>query len=257
MKVLLVNNYDLIRIREEWQEDGQAEHQLWGITQLEKYEIKADILPYDGSKYLQSFSQKLKILGDLDQELRLLRQISQYDLIYSGHYLTTSLLGLLRRLKILNKPVVAIAFQSPRLSLFAKIFAKLTIGGNDKLICLSYGIKEHLEQDFNISPGKLEFIEWGYNTEFHAPAPTNIAHCRQQGYILSIGKTFRDYDTLITAFEDIDFPLEIIGYSDNILSRLESVPKNINITATIPINAAGNNSKNNDRVDRLPKILKL
>lgn len=250
MKILLLNNYDLIRIKEEWQRDGQAGHQLWGATQLEQYGIKADILPCQGSAKLKRLSQKLKILGDIDQQLRLLKQVYQYDLIYSGHYLTTSLLSLMRRLRILNKTIVAISFQSPRPSLFAKIFAQLTIAGNDKVICLSSGIKKHLEQDLGISPEKLEFIEWGYDTEFHRPQFTDIAHNRQKGYVLSIGKSFRDYKTLITAFKDIDFPLEIIGYSDNILTCLESRPQNIAVT--IPIGAV-DNSNDNFQANQLPK----
>ncbi len=256
MKILLLNNYDLNRTLAEWQEDGQAEHQLWGITLLDKYEIKADIIQYQVYENLKNISQKLKILGDLDQEIRVVKQIYQYDLIYSGHYFTTSLLGLLRRLRILKKPIVAVAFQSPRPSFFSKIFVNLSIAGNDKIICLSDGIKKHLEDDFNISPKKLEFIEWGYNTEFHPPAPSNIAHCRQEGYILTAGKSFRDYDTLIKAFEEIDFYLEIIGYSDNILERLNSIPKHINITLTLALDVLAH-LPNNYQVNQLPQNIKV
>lgn len=255
MKIILLNNYDLNRTIEEWREDGQTEHQLWGITQLENYDIQADIIEYCGSENLKNISNKIKVLGDLDQQLRLIKQISQYDLIYSGHYLTTSLLALLRRIGILKKPIVAIAFQSPRPSLWSQIFAKLTIAGNDKIICLSEGIKNHLQQDLNISPDKLEFIEWGYNTEFHPPPLSNIEHCRQKGYILTTGKSFRDYKTLITAFKNIDFPLKIIGYSDNILDQIESTPDHIDITLTLPSSQAKN--INQILPNQLPKNVRV
>lgn len=254
MKILLLNNYDLTQIRDEWQQDGQAAHQLWGITQLEVYGIQADILPFARFKTLKRLSQKLKIFGDLDQQLRLLLQINRYDLIYSGHYLTTSLLGLLRRLRLINKPIIAISFQAPRPSFFAKIFAQLMIAGNDRLICLSSGIKQHLEQDLGIPSQKLAFIEWGYDTEFHALPATDIANGEKAQYILSIGKSFRDYDTLIAAFEAIDFPLEIIGYSDNLLACLDSIPSNV--TVTIPRNAVVD-SNHHLPSNQLPKNIKV
>ena len=118
----------------------------------------------------------------------MLTQISKYDLIYSGNLFTTSLLGLLRKFKLINKPVLAISFQSPRKSLVSKIFAQLTIAGNDKIICLSDGIKQDLEQNLGILPEKLEYIEWGYDTEFHAKPLNNLNYESKKGYVLSIGK---------------------------------------------------------------------
>ena len=239
MKILLLNNYDLIPIKKEWDIDGESGHQLWGMTQLDRYGIETDILPYRDRKFqfIKKISQKIKILGDLDQQFRVIKQINEYDLIYSGHYFTTSLLSLLRKLKILKQPLISIAFQSPRPNLLMKILSIFVIAGNDKIICLSPEIKEHLIEDFKISPSRLEFIPWGYDTNFHTPpAPINE---QKAGYILSTGKSFRDYDTLIQSFKDIDFPLEIIGYSDNILSNLDSIP--LNVRLTIPLGAVNQN----------------
>jgi hypothetical protein len=52
---------------------------------------------------------------------------------------------------------------------------------------------------------------------------------------LSTGKFFRDCKTLVEAFSILDYRLNIVGYSDNILECLASVPKNVEMT--IPLNA--------------------
>ena len=242
MKILILNNYDLEYILKEWQQDGQAAHQVWGITQMDQYGIEADILPYHQFPWLKKLGQSMKVLGDLDQQLRVLTKSHHYDLIYSGHYFTTSLLALLRKFKLLNVPLVAIAFQAPRKGFLAKLYVSLFVTGNDKLICLSEGIKEHFEKEFNVSSDRLEMIEWGYDVSFHSPKPMDLLKVQKQGYIFSTGKSFRDYKTLIKAFSSLDYPLEIVGYSDNMLELLKDIPQNIEIT--IPLSAVSDAQAN-------------
>ena len=230
MKVLTLNNYDLEYIFKEWQQDGQSAHQVWGITKMEDYEIQALMLPYKKFNLLKKLSGRLKVLGDLDQEIRVLSTNQDYDLIYSGHYITTSFLAFLRKFGILRKPIVAIAFQAPRRSTWTAIYVNLFVSGNDKLICLSEGIKEHFEKDFNLPSKQLEVIEWGYDTAFHPAKPMDLAEIRQSGYILSTGKSFRDYKTIIEAFSKLDYSLKIIGYSNNIFDSLETLTENVEIT---------------------------
>lgn len=235
MKILALNNYDLEYIYKEWQQDGQAGHQLWGITQMEDNGIQANILRYQQFGFLKTLSAKLKALGDLDQQLRILAVAEPYDVIYSGHYFTTSLLALLRKLKLLRQPIVAIAFQAPRQSRWSQLFVKLFVSGNDKIICLSEPIKDHFEKELGIPAERLEFIEWGYDVEFHPARPMHLPETHQNGYILSTGKSFRDYKTLIEAFSQLNYPLNIVGYSDNILDTLDRLPPHIEMT--IPLQA--------------------
>jgi hypothetical protein len=68
----------------------------------------------------------------------------------------------------------------------------------------------------------------------------NLSEVHKNGYILSTGKSFRDYKTLVEAFSTLDYPLNIVGYSDNILDCLASVPKNVEMT--IPLKAISGGS---------------
>lgn len=263
MRVLALNNYDMQYTLKEWSEDGQSGHLLWGVTQMDNHGFDASVLPYKKISLLKKLGSLTKIFGDLDQEVRVLQNLKGYDVIYSGHYFTTSLLAFLRKFNLLRKPVVAIAFQSPRKSLWAAIYTYLFISGNDKIICLSDGIKDHFEKDFGLPSGKLEMFEWGFDTDFHQMKPIQTSGNFKDGYVLTTGKSFRDYRTLVEAFSTLDCSLEIIGYSDNILDSLWNLPRNVNIT--IPTSVAS--SKDSDpsldgkklpaNVRTVTKLLKL
>jgi len=241
MKVVLVNNYDLLHISELWkQEQGQAPAQhLWGYSTLEKYDIQVDVLPFERYRLLKKISKKLKLFGDLDQQIRLLFNANRYDAIYSAHHLTTLLLALLRLIGILKRPIVAIAYQAPRSKNFlVKVFTKLFITGNDKILCLSDDLLRDLE-DMGVPSSKLSLIDWGVDLKFYNPylaatnQETNQENIEQQKYIFSPGKTYRDYPTLTDAVRHIDCHLLVSGSGlVNTDDLPKPLPENIEILET-------------------------
>ena len=240
MRVILVTNYDLSGILESLQqEQGNAPAQhLWGYTYLNDHDVSIEILPFEKYTFLKRISEKLKVLGDLDQQLRLLIKHDQYDVIYSAHNLTTLFISFLRLLRILKKPIVTVAYQAPReKNFYWKLFVKLFIGGNDKVLCLSEALLNDLEE-FGVSKQKLELIEWGtdlkfYNSDSLYINQHNFNQHNQfdgQNFIFSPGKTYRDYPTLLQAFTDVDWRLTICGAGKFDLSdSSESIPSNVTI----------------------------
>lgn len=169
MKAILINNYDLLGILNLFQkESGNAPAQhLWGYSALTHHEIGVDILPFQGNRFLKKVSEKLKLFGDLDQQFRLLSNCHRYDVIYSAHYLTTTLLSLMSILGLLKKPIVAIGYQAPRTKSFHwKLFVKTFIEGNNKILCLSESLLKDLEE-FGVPRQKLDVIEWGTDLRFY------------------------------------------------------------------------------------------
>ena len=232
MKVVIVNNYDLLTISEllkAEQNNAPAQH-LWGYTELDKYNISAQILPFEKYKLLKRLCARLTVFGDLDQQFRILQQASRYDVIYSGHYLTTLLLSFLRSIKLLNKPIVAIAYQSPRQkTVLNRFFIKLFVAGNDKLLCLSEDVLADLVE-FGVPRGKLELIEWGVDLRFYQPLADASAMTRaDQRFIFSPGKTYRDYGTLIKAFDKIEGRLRVCAFGNLPIASLEGLPPNVDI----------------------------
>jgi glycosyltransferase involved in cell wall biosynthesis len=226
MKILILSNQELSDIYAKWQVEGQqarAEH-LWGATTLDRYGIKVDILPYEGVKLLKVIN-KVNIFGDLDQQFRVLRAASQYDAIYSAHHLTTPLLALFRKLKILKTPVVAIAYQSFAPSLISRLFTALCVDGNDRIICLDSQLKDDLIQQFKVPEAKLSVAQWGVDLPFYEalPLPQSTS---EPPLILSTGKTYRDYKTLLKAIEPLHCQLKISCFDIEGVKAGLSLPPN-------------------------------
>jgi glycosyltransferase involved in cell wall biosynthesis len=226
MKVLILSNQELSDIYAKWQAEGQqarAEH-LWGATTLHHHGIDVDILPYEGFKLLKLIS-KINIFGDFDQQFRVLRAASRYDAIYSAHHLTTPLLALLRKLRVLETPVVAIAYQSFSPSLLSRLFTALCVDGNDHIICLDPQLQEDLIQQFKIPEAKLSVAKWGVDLPFYEAVPLP-EHNPEPPLILSTGKTYRDYQTLLKAIDSLNCQLKISCFDIEGVKAGLSLPTN-------------------------------
>ncbi|MDN3686614.1 glycosyltransferase [Cyclobacterium jeungdonense] len=74
---------------------------------------------------------------------------------------------------------------------------------------------------------KIDAAQWGPDTEFYKRL--NNHEQPQSGYFISAGHTARDYETLIEAFRNLDYPLKIF-----------CTPKSLPNTADIPSNVSIN-----------------
>ena len=236
VKAVLVFNFDLLGIYEEWNQEGHSAHHLWGATELSRYGIEVELLPYEKSPFLKKISRKLKFLGDLDQQLRIFLAKDRYDVIYSAHHLTTALLALLRKVGLLNKPIVTVAHRSFKKSVFSQLFTSLFIEGNDKILCLSEATERHLRESFSISKEKLDVLSWCIDINYEKLRDEAIDFdISKSHYILSSGRTYRDYETLLSAFQQINYSLRILGCSPvanekdarSLYSDASQLPKNI------------------------------
>jgi len=231
MRVIFVNNYPMDLIWQEWLKQESAGHHLWGTTNFYKYVIDCHVLTHEKYTLLKKISQKIKVLGNLDQQLRILLQQSQFDIVYSGHYYNTLLLGLLRHIGLFKKPIFAIAFQSFRKSIWTMILVKFMLYGHDKLLCLSLGIKKQFQDEFNMPEEKLELVEWGVDLPFYDIKTSNNHPEIKVSYppfILSAGKSYRDYQTLTTAFKNLDCDLKIYCTKDS-APKDKDLPENIRV----------------------------
>ncbi|WP_084786325.1 glycosyltransferase family 4 protein [Mastigocladopsis repens] len=233
MKVILLNNYSMTGQWEQWHRENYQypSHHLWGATLLPKYGIDVHILPFEKCSFLKKISQRLKIFGDLDQQLRILFFKQEYDVVYSGHHLTTAFLAFLRSLGIFKKPIVAITYQSFRKNLGSHLLTSLLLRGHDKLFCLNNEIKDHLKYEFHIPENKLEILEWGNDLPCYQIKNVSTDENKKSGtrFILSAGKTYRDYDTLIKAFSQINHPLKICSHGNSLISNTCELTSNIHL----------------------------
>lgn len=230
MKVVFINNYAMDLIWQEWQQQESAGHHLWGTTNFNKYGIDCHILAHEKYSLLKKISKKIKIFGDLDQQLRILRMQDDFDLVYCAQSMNTLLLSLMRALGLFNKPIVAIAHEKFEKTWLTNILINLLLKGHDDLVCLSEKIKDQYQNEFALNPNKLDVLEWGVDLPFYDYQLGKIdgnLEVSVPPFFLATGRTYRDYETLTTAFENIDQELKIYCTKDSAPNR--ALPEKIKV----------------------------
>jgi len=235
---------------EQWKKNEYPGHHLWGATHLHQYGIHVDILRHEKYSFLKKISSKIKVLGDLDQQLRLLLKEPDYDLVFCAHDLSTSLLAFLRSIGLFKKPIVIVMHRSFKETLWSKIFVETFIKRHDKFICLSPIIMENFRDRFKVPEEKLSFLEWGVDLSFYQKKQSNfldeIKKENEPPFFISAGKTGRDYNTLAKAFCEISYPLKIYCSGD-------VAPTIPNITSNIILQNKSSTEKNFLSLDDLLK----
>jgi glycosyltransferase involved in cell wall biosynthesis len=233
MKVLFIGKTPMDWAWEQWQQKKYPGHLLFGVTQLSKYGIEVDILPHTKYAKLQQISNKIKVLGDLDQQFRILFRQEYYDIVYSGDDLNTSLLTFLRYIGFYKKPIVVIMHRSFRKTLASQIFVKFFLKSKDKLLCLSNSVMTKITDNFDIPKEKLTILPLGMDLSFYNYNPKENQNVKTDKevneFILSAGKTHRDYNTLAQAFKKINCNL-------NIYCSGESAPTIFPLSENINVN---------------------
>jgi glycosyltransferase involved in cell wall biosynthesis len=193
-------NYDLEKIRRSWEaedRDAPAQH-LWGYASLAANGATVDILSPNPHGWLSRVSRRIGLFGDLGLQWRALRAASRYDVIYSAHHLTSSLLAFCRLVGVLRTPVLAIGYQSPKSTgPFWRLITTLFARGYDRLLCMS----DAMEQDYRalgIPAERLGQIRWGVDL----PLYRGRRQAERDGCFISPGKTHRDFQSLVAGLPD-------------------------------------------------------
>ncbi|NJR19733.1 MAG: glycosyltransferase [Calothrix sp. CSU_2_0] len=227
MRVLFLNNCPTDLLWSEWLEKKSPGQHLWGINHLSEYGIYVDVLPYRKYKFLKKISHKIKLLGDLDQQLRTLPNLSKYDAVYCGCQHDTLVLGLMKRLGLISVPIAIIVHHCIKPIFRNKLLFNLFYSSNDKFICLNEIVHHQLIEDFQIPPEKVTMLEWGVDTDFYnLDADKNFS--QESPFIITAGRTLRDFNTLIKAFPNSPYHLKIYCTQDA-EPTLKNIPANVNI----------------------------
>ena len=236
MKVLLINTYSMENAYRDWKNGITPSHHLWGKIELDKRgNVQIDILPYEKYKFLNTLGKLFRI-EFLDQQIRSLFLARKYDAIYAPYgSATTKLLVLLRFLKLIRIPIVAVAHQ-PQFFLHdsnrvKRWIAKTSILQYSALIFLSKKMKADTVVNYNIPPEKAERIffhmDWGPDLNFYKDYE-NSTPVEETGFAISAGTTGRDFDTIIEAFRGVDFPLKIFTTPSQLPTSTD-IPPNVTV----------------------------
>jgi glycosyltransferase involved in cell wall biosynthesis len=206
MKIIFLSDYSQAdRAWQLWKTGKQREspeHNLWGATCLPDHGVEVDLLPYEKYAFLKKIGFSLK-LGDLDQQVRVLSRLSQYDLIYDSGQSETVLLAILQIIGILRKPIVIKLERPFKVNFLSKILVKLFARGHAKILCISNRIFDQLRDDFGIPESKLARLDWGPDLPSYDEAKLDQLPQSDPPLIISAGNTNRDHDVLVKAADNL------------------------------------------------------
>lgn len=94
----------------------------------------------------------------------------------------------------------------------------------DLCVCSARLECDYYAKAFRWAPAKLAYVPFHTDPRF-LDIPT-----QDGAYAVSAGRSFRDYDTLLDAWEGIDVPLQIVGYKGN-----RPAPPGVNLTRELPL----------------------
>lgn len=212
-RVLLINNYPMDHAEELYQKQEYPAHHLWGANELRAQGFDVDILPFEIWKSL-----KESRYGDLDQTLRSALRAHRYDVIYAACLGTSRWLAKARKLGLLYTPVVCVAYTTRT--------ARAFLQGHDKVICLSEHIENALAGSQKAKSSQLCNARWGPDLDYFDKIKNEVG--ASQDYIISAGKTRRDYRTLVAAANDGAFNL-FLSTNQRALQDVGPLPPNVTV----------------------------
>lgn len=219
-RVLVLNNYSVGRVLREIEEEKKPSHHLYGIIELIKSGYSIIYIDPQKGSYLYKLSKVLARIplcnfGNLQQQLSAIFRFKEYDLVYAPCQDTTIFLGVLAYFKFFRKPIIALAhhpFLNGRIGRIRKYSLYFSVNGHASFPALSQLVSDEL----NSIAGKniSEEFFWGPDLEFYLKNRESVPLQEYQYDIVAIGRTGRDYGTLIRAFNNTNIRVKIFCNKD-------------------------------------------
>lgn len=217
---------------EEIQKKLYPKNQLWGADLLQDagHEVNHIKTRQENlSTKIGHWLNKLtgQRLADFHIELQVLSQAGDADLVYapSGHLL---LLPLFRRLGLFRPKLVTWFFRLPESKAWWKPrnlrFARFILNGFDGLLCLTRTTATDFRDRTNGIP--VESLPWYADPALFIPSKGKSSG----DYFLAVGKTRRDYPTLLAACSRVDAKFRIIAPKE--VTAGVSIPENVQFVET-------------------------
>jgi glycosyltransferase involved in cell wall biosynthesis len=220
MRVLLLNNYEMDEVLQAWKQGLTPAHHLWGASHFARYGIDVRILPFQRFGILNKYWRLQRALKRnsaemiaLDQQLRALCH-HEIDVIYAACQNHTFLLGRLKRLGVLHKPLVAVVHHP--ISVGDPLATALT--AHDLLLCLSRGLRDQILANFPIAPERVVVVDWGPDIVSYGKYLPYESKPKEFPLVVAAGKTERDYDTFLHAVHGLPCRVEIYCSADSMPS---------------------------------------
>lgn len=233
----IIRFYSLDEIMNFIENEGEYPlHHVWCYDKIKESGIPVDCIEYNNNSRLNKFGNKLLIFN-LQQQINLLKKSKDYDLIYAPFIADIFILALLKTLGLYNKPIFALGLDTHipfKSSLLKKLRQKalriIYKNGVDSLLFFNESIYQKSKEFGPLSKFDT-FSEWGADLDFFSNYIKKQTQPPSLDFIYSTGGTGRDFNTLIKAFNEIDFNLKVTTKRDEGLK--ENITPNILIDNSV------------------------
>lgn len=183
----------------------------------------------DNSGLLPASLTPLKDKIGVLQALKALLRVNEYDFILAHSYNSAFALSFIRAVLGLRTPPLFVidvgCLNGHRDNPIEIRIIERALESVDGIIYHSRINEEFYSKHFQSL--RREFVHFGTDLEFFRPLPRQPS----LAFALSIGKRNRDYETLIKAWVDIDFPLRVVGPT----SITTPAPSDVTVTKQVSI----------------------
>ncbi|MFW6275049.1 MAG: glycosyltransferase [bacterium] len=210
-------------------------HHVWCYDKIKASGIPVEGIEFNRKSRLNNFGKNFWI-NNLQQQINLLKKSKEFDLIYVPFIADVFLLALLRGLGLYKTPIFALGLDTHipyRSSLLTKMRHKILRmiykRGIDSLLFFNENIYRKSKEYGPLSKHDT-FFEWGADLDFFSNYLDSQTEPPALDFIYSTGGTGRDFETLIKAFNDVDFNLKITTKRDE---GLRDAPSNVIIDNSV------------------------
>ncbi len=192
-RVVLVNSYRMKEARRLIQSDLYPSQHLWGLWNLsENWQTSVtDVcINHLGEKHKNLrllVGQIERLVGDPLQAAWALFGVNKGSLVYAANPKTGTVVGLLKRLRLIRSPYVVLVHSYP-----ISRWAKWCLLSADALLVFSDRIKQRMESD-GVRANAITVVGWGPDLSW---AHYNVAQPGERADFIAAGKTNRDYTSL-------------------------------------------------------------
>ncbi|MEI6523512.1 MAG: glycosyltransferase [Bacteroidota bacterium] len=224
IRILVLNNYSICRVLIEYEKEKKPSHHLYGIVELKKMGYSIIISDPNNRSFLYKFSNILRriplfYVGNLQQQFEAILSYKNYDLVYAPCQDTTIFLGVLSYFKLFRKPIIALAHHPMlrgQLANFRKYSLFFSINGHYQFLSLSKIVETQL--NYIAKKDISQEMFWGPDLNYYNKVNTEIQKPIKIYDIISVGRTGRDYHTLIKAFNNTS--IKVCIYCSDELKKL-------------------------------------
>lgn len=197
-RILIVNNYSMRKSLKMIEHGDMPRHHAWGIDRLaDKFRLR--FLNYHCPTILTRF-HLARIYYIYFQIATLIKSIGCSG-VYAAASPLINLLGSLKHRRIISKCLVMVVHHPGNFSLKNKVY--------DKIVFITRAAYNQALKDYPDHNNLMVYNEWGPDMEFYKQR-IDSGNCGHPITFMSIGKSNRDHDSLVTASKGLNAKTTII-----------------------------------------------